>query len=260
MKVFCYIRQRIKTLFHCMSKHIHILTSIAITTLIVTSAVLYSKNQALGNRINTISQSIERMAHEDSTFVKHESYKTQFKEDYYIQQQDYNTTLILTVFGLTIAFFGFLSYNSFLSQVKGIEAKVKKNKRLQEEEHKRHEDKLIELSNDVSYQLGSAILKEAKEKLDLQDQIIHIITGCEHLSKAIANPINENEEYINSTKGIISDHIKELAELIDKNSDNIVYSNLKPERLQSKQDRIRKVIPSEDVHLLNKIFSKIVVS
>lgn len=68
------------------------------------------------NRFNTLSKQIEKTSVCDVVTMQELS-KQQFKEDYYINQQSNDTTLVLTVFGVTVVFFGLFSYALFESRI-----------------------------------------------------------------------------------------------------------------------------------------------
>jgi hypothetical protein len=128
-----------------MNKRIYILLSLIIVSLLIITAILYSKNKSFDNRINTISKSIEHLKLSDSTFVKQEAYKAQFKEDYYIQQQSNDTTLILCVFGFVVIIFGYLSYNSFIHQVDIAVNRLKADYDTQIKKYDAQEQRLLDL-------------------------------------------------------------------------------------------------------------------
>lgn len=152
-----------------MSKRIYILLSLIIVLLLVITAILYSKNQSFESRINTLSKSIQHLKLSDSTSVKHEFYKAQFKEDYYIQQQNKDTTLILFVFGVVTVVLGYLSYNSFVHQVDVAVDKVKADYDDHLKKYEKQEHRLDGLMSDFTSREGFRNLEKSINSFDRKE-------------------------------------------------------------------------------------------
>lgn len=92
----------------------------SLTLLLITSVIIVfyicSKIDLDTNRFNILTKQIEKLAVCDPLTVGELS-KQQFKEDYYIQQQSNDTTLILSVFAITVILFGFSSFALFESRI-----------------------------------------------------------------------------------------------------------------------------------------------
>lgn len=174
MKVFDYIRPRIKTLFITMNKRIYILLSLIITSLLVIIAILYSKNQSFDNRLNTLFKGIEASHQNDSIITQKESYKAQFKEDYYIQQQSNDTTLILCVFGFVVVIFGFLSYNSFIHQIEFTVNKMETKYDDHLKKYDGYEHKLNSLMSEFYESQASFNLERAKDCVRNKEDDWHV--------------------------------------------------------------------------------------
>ena len=94
--------------------------SVSLTCLLFCSiifiAILLNKLNTDENRFNILSKQIEKTAICDTETIKELS-QQRFKEDYYITQESNNTTLILSVFGVIVVFFGISSFTLFEARV-----------------------------------------------------------------------------------------------------------------------------------------------
>lgn len=72
---------------------------------IILTALNYHNNDVLESRINTVTKYSKELKSEKS-----------FKEDYYIQQQSRDTTLLLLVFGVVVTVIGFFTYQNLAAK------------------------------------------------------------------------------------------------------------------------------------------------
>ena len=90
--------------------------SVSLTILLFCSiiiiGILLSKLNFDNNKYHTLFKYIQK-----TEITNQDIEKQQFKEDYYIEQQSSDTSLILTVFGVTAIVFGVFSYTLFESRI-----------------------------------------------------------------------------------------------------------------------------------------------
>lgn len=172
----------------------------------------------------------------------------------------YDLSTIFTFMGVIFGLFSFLTFQSvkdfFASKIKDVEDKYKEAKK--EYEDQKH--KLIELENNVSYQMSTFYFSRTDhaEGSSLFDYVFFNLKGCECLAKILVNPINENELFVSANRSIISKKIIKLSEkLTDETSISVTENELSTERLKTLQERISKILDGEDHRLLNEIFGKI---
>lgn len=244
-----------------MKKQVYLLLSAIIIVLITISAILFSYNRGLNNRIDTLSKSVERISLSDSTYISIEVDKMRFKEDYYIQQQSKDTTLILTVFGLLTIVFGYFSFNSFRKEVENVVNEVKEDYNIYVKKYEDEKHKLVILENKVNYQMSMFYFDYAKSVEDIKsfDYTFFRLKGCAFLAKILVNPIDENEQFISAIQSIIDENITELSrELLHEIY--ISENEVNTEMLKTIQETISKVVDNKNYQLLNQIFSKIKVT
>lgn len=96
-----------------------------ILTVVLTIGFFYllNQNNIQINRIDTLNKTLY-----DVAAHKHEIYKeiqkTQFKEDYYLNQLSNSTTLIMTMITLIVALGGLITFKSFTDKIKDLETNL----------------------------------------------------------------------------------------------------------------------------------------
>lgn len=191
-----------------------------ITLLFSFCVFLYLKNASLSASLYTYRTNRE--------LVNKEFQKA--KEDYYIQQQSDNTTLILftvtALFGLFTAttFFGVTS--EFKSKVKVIDAKYKN----QISEYQKSIIHINNLEGDLSFETAKNLSKDFEEDLfsvkDFSEEELCILFSqslicVEYYSKSLLLKSQKHVKFENSVIEIIHNLLERLSEIMDEKKDNI---------------------------------------
>lgn len=204
-------------------EYILLILSILLIISIISVGFLYSKNNALENRINTLSKQIEETAVCDMDTMQ-ELAKRQFKEDYYIQQQNKDTSLILFIFGLVVTSFGLVSFSIFNTRIKQV---VKENEDKHEEHltnYKDFEHKLSSFKYDF-YNLQASINMEKAIELNTNPywHIYYTLLGVNYYSEAFKWDKKLNrKDLMNSNISRQKVVLTDLVEFINKNTKQVL--------------------------------------
>ncbi len=200
-------------------EYILLILSILLIISIITVGFLYSKNNSLENRINTLSKQIEETSVCDEGTMQ-ELAKRQFKEDYYIQQQNKDTSLILFIFGLVVTSFGLVSFSIFNTRIKQV---VKENEDKHEEHltnYKDFEHKLSDFKYDF-YMLQASVNMEKAIEFNTNPHwhIYYTLLGVSYYSEAFEwnrklKRQSLMDSSINHQKSVLTD----LVEFINNNT------------------------------------------
>lgn len=237
--------------------------SVSLTCLLFCSiifiAILLNKLNTDENRFNILSKQIEKTATCDVETIK-ELYQQRFKEDYYITQESNNTNLILSVFGVTVIFFGFFSYSLFESRVN--EYKKTQEQKIEEQDrkysvHKVHFENLL---MDVASKEGYENLQKANESYYNNHYdwfVYHTISSVKYFSDYYVI-IEKRENTQSLISNLLEQQISHLNEAINKLKDiNIGIKDLEPKVTHSYIQDIQRFNSVEISKLVSKLYGKI---
>lgn len=231
----------------------------SLTLLLLTSIIiiyfLCSKINSDTNRFNTLAKQVEQLA-VCAPLTVSELSKQQFKEDYYIQQQSNDTTLILSVFGIVVILFGFSSFALFESRVN--EHKNYYSNKISEQDSKYsilkfHLDDLLKnIASDKAYEN----LIKAKEYYLKQNYDWYIYFSLEAVNNFSEYfMLTDNQELKDFTIENQIIILKDVVKNIEEN--NITVKNLEPTVTQKYITNILRFQNVEITNLVCKIKSVI---
>ena len=182
--------------------------------------------------------------------------KQQFKEDYYIEQQSSDTSLILTVFGVTAIVFGVFSYTLFESRIN--EHKNYYSDKIADQDNKYsilkfHLDDLLKnIASDKAYEN----MIKAKENYIKQNYEWYIYFSLEAVSNFSEYfMLTDNQELKNFTTESQITLLKDVVKNINENS--ITVKNLEHSVTQKYITNILRFQNIEITNLICKIKSVI---
>ena len=237
--------------------------SVSLTCLLFCSvifiAILLNKLNTDENRFNILSKQIEKTAICDTETIKELS-QQRFKEDYYITQESNNTTLILSVFGVIVVFFGISSFTLFEARVneqkKYYEQKISK----QESEHSSLKIHFENLLMDVASKEGYENLQKANELFYSKHYdwfVYHIISSVKYFSDYYVI-IEKRENTQSLISNLLEQQILHLNEAIDKLKDiNTDIKDLEPNVTHSYIQDIQRFNSVEISKSVSKLYGKI---
>ena len=235
--------------------YISVCLTVLLFCAIIFISLLVSNLNTDENRFNTLSKKVEKMSICDS-ITKQELSKLQFKEDYYIQQQSNNTTLILTVFGVTVVVFGVFSYTLFESRINEHKNYYSDKISEQDSKHSSLEIHLNVLLKNIASDKAYENLIKAKENYLKQNYDWYVYFTLE--------AVNDFSEYFTLTKEqslkdfTIENQITILKEVVDSIEKlNITVKNLEPTVTQKYITNIMRFNSVEITNLICKIKSHI---
>ena len=223
--------------------------------LIIIISFLCSKINSDTNRFNNLEKQIEKLAVCDPLTVSELS-KQQFKEDYYIQQQSNDTTLILSVFAVTVIIFGFSSFALF-------DSRVNEHKNYYAEKIKEQDSKysilkfhLDDLLKNVASDKAHDNLVKAKEYYLKQNYDWYIYFSLEAVNNFSEYfMLTDNQELKDFT---IENQITTLKDVVKNIEENkIMVKNLEPTVTQKYITNILRFQNVEITNLVCKIKSVI---
>ncbi|WP_424493782.1 hypothetical protein [Salinimicrobium sp. GXAS 041] len=204
----------------------------------------------LESRLSTTNQYL----YKDLRISELSSEKT-FKEDYYIQQLNRDTTLILFVIGFVFVIFGLLSFKTFEDRFSSYiaESESKNIERLNE--YKSLEVALESLNSKVSFDNSKLLRSKSKEHLSNGEYALYLeeaLSSIRYFSDYYFWLLRRNDDLVEMVK-------KDLFKQIEEVHDNI--KNRAPIKLttdlviNSYISHIRKTNDIEIDRLLSKIHS-----
>ena len=234
--------------------------SVTLTLLLFCSIIfifiLISKVNSDNNRFNTLSKQIENISICDESTIQQLS-KQQFKEDYFINQQNKDTTLILTVFGVTVVFFGFFSYSLFESRIN--EHKKHYSSKIEEQDRKygtlkfHFESLLIDITSKEGYENAY----KSNESLFNEDYgwyVYYILASVKYFSDYYE--ILKKRKGSKNLKSTIYDiQVKRLNDALSEVSEINSIPNLNSELIQSYIKDIQRFDSTEINDLAFKLYS-----
>ena len=229
--------------------------SVSLTILLFCSiiiiGILLSKLNFDNNKYHTLFKYIQK-----TEITNQDKEKQQFKEDYYIEQQSSDTSLILTVFGVTAIVFGVFSYTLFESRIN--EHKNYYSDKIADQESKYcilkfHLDDLLKnIASDKAYEN----MIKAKENYIKQNYEWYIYFSLEAVSNFSEYfMLTDNQELKNFTTESQITLLKDVVKNINENS--ITVKNLEHSVTQKYITNILRFQNIEITNLICKIKSVI---
>ena len=229
--------------------------SVSLTILLFCSiiiiGILLSKLNFDNNKYHTLFKYIQK-----TEITNQDIEKQQFKEDYYIEQQSSDTSLILTVFGVTAIVFGVFSYTLFESRIN--EHKNYYSDKIADQESKYcilkfHLDDLLKnIASDKAYEN----MIKAKENYIKQNYEWYIYFSLEAVSNFSEYfMLTDNQELKNFTTESQITLLKDVVKNINENS--ITVKNLEHSVTQKYITNILRFQNIEITNLICKIKSVI---
>ena len=229
--------------------------SVSLTILLFCSiiiiGILLSKLNFDNNKYYTLFKYIQK-----TEITNQDIEKQQFEEDYYIEQQSSDTSLILTVFGVTAIVFGVFSYTLFESRIN--EHKNYYSDKIADQESKYcilkfHLDDLLKnIASDKAYEN----MIKAKENYIKQNYEWYIYFSLEAVSNFSEYfMLTDNQELKNFTTESQITLLKDVVKNINENS--ITVKNLEHSVTQKYITNILRFQNIEITNLICKIKSVI---
>ncbi|WP_322549137.1 hypothetical protein [Flavobacterium psychraquaticum] len=229
--------------------------SVSLTILLFCSiiiiGILLSKLNFDNNKYHTLFKYIQK-----TEITNQDIEKQQFKEDYYIEQQSSDTSLILTVFGVTAIVFGVFSYTLFESRIN--EHKNYYSDKIADQDSKYsilkfHLDDLLKnIASDKAYEN----MIKAKENYIKQNYEWYIYFSLEAVSNFSEYfMLTDNQELKNFTTESQITLLKDVVKNINENS--ITVKNLEHSVTQKYITNILRFQNIEITNLICKIKSVI---
>jgi len=248
--------------FARMKNYLHLIYGLLITGLLIAIVISYHNNDVLESRISTINKHL----YKDLTVDTLASEKT-FKEDYYIEQQSRDTTLILTVFGVLaglVSLFTFLSIERRLTTFKEEVKEKQKNYQIEvSKKQKWHNKKLKKVKKNLwetylkmSYELIYIKRNSASKALTAGNQEDYVIDSFEcAVQYSIAYLFDNNVDKVKIITELISflnslnEYLKHSPITIDLEFQSAIIKDI---------DYINKIGDSEIYDLLNSIYGRLI--
>lgn len=200
-----------------MKNYIVFIVTLLIVLQFIVIGFLYSKNNSFSNRFNVLSKQIELTAVCDSETIQDLS-KRQFKEDYYIEQQNRDTTLILFVFGAVITGLGFFSFKTFDARLLHQQEQQTRTNEESLNKIKIYEHKLKNLEVKISIDDAEKNRIRANEFLKEKEYYKYLVSSLLSVKNTTALYFQLKEENSDLHKDIEFEILKNL---------NVIYSTIK---------------------------------
>jgi len=222
-----------------MNKNLSIIYGVLILILVVFSAYTYHENQVLNCRVNSLK----------SNSVDFKSEKT-FKEDYYITQQNRDTTLLLVIFPLIVGLTSYLTYqnlrSSFESRILEMQTENEKNKAEYDIRHKEIDNLKFEFNFETSL-LQGALSKDYYDKGLIEDSFIISLRASAGFALCASK-----DDYINRIPAK-NNLLHELAYLEEKTKGNQFELNWSYIALSDCFRKVDNVLEGNQIVMFNKI-------
>ncbi|MFE3872757.1 hypothetical protein ACFX5F_16185 [Flavobacterium sp. ZS1P70] len=220
-----------------------------ITIMILVCVSMYIKNTSLTASLSTYRNNKEII---NKDFQK-------AKEDYFIQQQSDNISLILFTVTILFTIFGTATFIGVKSEFKAYIKKINAKYAEQVSENHKVIVHIKNLEGDLSFETA----KNISSNFDLfklaytNEELIEIfeitLVSCEYYSKSLIHKSNKSLTFEKSVKSILQSSIERLKELAEDNG-VINLKTINFNRFISIKDNLEKVMTKED--LLNFTFKK----
>lgn len=227
---------------------------IIITSLFSFLAHLYFKNESLSAQIITLKSNITSS---DGNVQK-------FKESYFIEQQNRDTTLIL--FTVT-ALFGLFSFFTFASVKRMFDTNISEMNNKFNNQVEKSKKVIIHIKNlegDLSFEVAKNIVSDLKKMRNNEDEesrdyveiIALSLTACDYYSKSLYLKSDINEKFKAAVESLLSEELNYTSELLSSQS-SFQLEYMDYERFLRIKYNIEKVGSKVDLKNLASIFSKL---
>lgn len=233
-----------------MKVNINIIYTSILLVLIVFVCIEYHNNNVLESRINSLNKNS----------IDFTSEKT-FKEDFYITQQNRDTTLLLVFFPLFVGIVSFLTYINIterhINSIEAIKTEAHKNKSEYDSYHK----KFVLLESELNFQTGliyseraSSWINGKNHKIDANLSIVQSLSAMEKFASCI-----ESENYINRQPALNSLY-SELQFLEKITTGDLFLIDIDFKIYKTRVERIAKVLDNNGTTIFNQIIARISVT
>lgn len=184
-----------------------------------------------------------------------------FKEESYIDQQERDTTLILTVVALLATFTAFFTFRGVKDEFEAFKLSINDKYIKVENKNSEQQKRLANLEVDVSFQL--AIIHEdqatkfyMKDKMDYY--INSLLCSAEELAFVLNNQTDENEMFLENTYKDVIDTLNKIIRE-QEGKEKINQTKLVDfDRFRKRIKQIEKCLKKDDYHLITQVDSMFV--
>ncbi|OYQ35079.1 hypothetical protein CHU92_11230 [Flavobacterium cyanobacteriorum] len=235
-----------------MSKYIHGIYALIFIGLISTVVICFHNNDVLEARINTL------VKYADADKLNSDK---SFKEDYYIQQQEKDTTLILWLVPIIFTSLGIFSFITFEQRLR----KLEEDERTKHEKHIENytglHKSILDLKSEYCFENAWVNFSKSTDMFynNNLDWYVHFtITGCKYLSDYIVRQYEvENLKGSKRAKEIIFERLTEVISRISefnevKDVEPIVTAQYIKEIRDMGETDINKCLSKIDAKLIKK--------
>lgn len=228
-----------------MKANINIIYTSILLVLIVFVCIEYHNNNVLESRINSLNKNS----------IDFTSEKT-FKEDFYITQQNRDTTFLLVVFPLFVGIVSFLTYVNITERhrnsIEDIKTEAHKNKSENDSYHK----KFVLLESELNFQTGLIYSERASKyiSIDVGASIVQSLSAMEKFASCI-----DSENYINRQPALNSLY-NELKHLERITTGDLFLIDIDFKIYKVRIERIAKVLDNRGTKIFNQIIARISVT
>lgn len=223
-----------------------------VTILFLVCVSIYIKNTSLTASLSTYRNNKEIV---NKDFQK-------AKEDYFIQQQSDNISLILFTVTILFTIFGTATFIGVKSEFKAHIKKVNAKYAEQVAENHKVIVHIKNLEGDLSFETA----KNISSSFDLfnvdytNEELIEIfemtLVSCEYYSKSLIYKSDKSLTFEKSVKSILQSSIERLKELAEENG-VINLKTISFNRFASIKDNLEKVMTKEDLSNFSFVVSKL---
>lgn len=223
-----------------------------ITLLFSVCVFLYVQNTSLSASLVTYRT--------DKELVNKEFQKV--KEDYYIEQQNRDTNLLLVVFPILLAITSVMTFTGVREEFKSSLAIQKSTYENQISEYNKSIIHIKNLEGDLSFETAKNISKDFDLfKLQYSDkELIEVVElaliSCEYYAKSIILKTDKSVKFENSVTNIIHSSLERLKELSDEQT-TINLHSISLNRFITIKNNLEKVINEEGFKNLELFTTKI---
>lgn len=173
--------KQIEKLKETLPRTVKILIGLTLT-LLTGVAILLFKYCTLTTKVESLNNQIVRFANCETKTIEDLKHQ-QFKEDSYIRQQERDTTLILFIFSVLIASFGFFTFKLSSDEFAFFKDKVKDDINNQHTKYETVHNQLVETQTDFYSQIADYNEEKAKKYKSEHNELLYIT----YIMKALNN-------------------------------------------------------------------------
>lgn len=233
-----------------MKININIIYTSILLVLIVFVCIEYHNNNVLESRINSLNKNS----------IDFTSEKT-FKEDFYITQQNRDTTFLLVVFPLFVGIVSFLTYVNITERHRNSIEDIKTESHKQKSENDSYHKKFVLLESELNFQTGliyseraSSWINGKNHKIDPNLCIVQSLSAMEKFASCI-----DSENYINRQPALNSLY-SELEFLERITTGDLFLIDIDFKIYKTRIERIAKVLDNKGTTIFNQIIARISVT